>query len=121
MIDPNARLPGSQSRPLLVASYLFHGAVHNLLPKTHLYSNHEGSGAAHGGQKALRDNRNVGVCPAEGVEQRSRSVDALRQGAGGRAHRTRVRGCAPTLVHPHTAHHRQQLLPELPAPTQRQV
>lgn len=32
--------------PLLAASYLFHGAVQNLLPEAHLDSNHEGSGSS---------------------------------------------------------------------------
>lgn len=56
-----------------------------------MYSDHEGSGAADSVQKALGDNGDVGVCPAERVEQRSSSMDALRQGAGNRAQGTRVR------------------------------
>ena len=55
-------------------------------------SNHEGSGAADSSQQALRDHRDVGVGPAEGVEQRGSSMDALRQGAGDRAEIVRVRG-----------------------------
>lgn len=80
-------MPGSESHPLLAAPapYLFHGAIHDLLLKARLDSDHEGSGAADSVQKALGDNRDVGVCPAEGVEQCGSSMDALRQGAGDRA------------------------------------
>ena len=92
-------MPGSKRRPLPAAPYLFHGAIHNLLLKAHLYSDHEGSGAADSVQKALGDNGDVGVRPAEGVEQRGGSVDALRQGAGDRAQRTRVRGASLRLRH----------------------
>ena len=97
-MDPG--LPGSKSGPLLAASYLFHGAVQNLLPEAHLDSNHEGSGAADSSQQALGDHGDVGVGPAEGVEQRGGSMDALRQGAGDRAQKVRVRGACPG-PHPH--------------------
>lgn len=75
-------MPGSKSCTRLAAAYLFHWAVHNLLQKAHLYSNHEGGGAADSVKKLLGDNRNVGVSPAEGIQQCSSSMDALRQGAG---------------------------------------
>lgn len=80
------------SHPCLVAPYLFHGAVHNLLQKAHLHSNHEGGRAADSCQEALRNNRDVGMCPAEGVEQGSSSVDALRQGARTEHEKVTLRG-----------------------------
>lgn len=64
------------------AAYLFHRTVHNLLLKAHLYPNHERSGAADSGQKALGDHRDVRVCPTKGVEQSSCSMNTLRQGTG---------------------------------------
>lgn len=78
----NPDLPGPRSWLLPTGSYLFHGALHNLLLEAHLDSDHERSGAADSGQKALGDDRDVGVCPAEGVKQRGGGVDTLRQGAG---------------------------------------
>lgn len=88
-----------ESRPLLPTPYLFHGALHDLLLEAHLDSDHEGGGAANSVQESLGDNGDVGVCPAEGVEERGSSVDALRQGARGRAQRTRVTEACPRL-HP---------------------
>lgn len=57
--------------------YLLHWLVQDLLQVPHLDADHEGRGAADGGEQALGDHGDVGVSPGEGVEESGHGVDAL--------------------------------------------
>lgn len=57
--------------------YLLHRLLQDPLQVPPLDANHEGRGAADSVQQALRDHRDVGVSPGEGVEESSNCMDAL--------------------------------------------